>query len=104
SPLPGPADRTKGRERGMQAAFLVAPQGTEQVVTALTDLPATARRPVEQLRTALAGDDAAGLVGPLAAVLPHLRRRHAALAARIEEFTRHTERVRQDSDDQRRAR
>ncbi|ARH89607.1 hypothetical protein [Streptomyces sp. MOE7] len=73
-------------------------------ITVLTDLPATARRPVEQLRTALAGDDAAGLVGPLAAVLPHLRRRHAALAARIEEFTRHTERVRQDSDDQRRAR
>ncbi|MFI0785976.1 type III effector protein [Streptomyces lydicus] len=79
-------------------------RGLAARITALTDLPAAAHHPVEQLGTALAGDDAAGLVGPLAAVLPHLRRRHAALAARVEELTRHTDRVRQDSDDQRHTR
>jgi hypothetical protein len=69
-------------------------------IAALAGLPAAARSP---LVTALAADDAAGLVGPLAEAHPHLTEHHPQLAARVADVTRRTERLRRDSDDRRRA-
>ncbi|WP_030814334.1 hypothetical protein [Streptomyces sp. NRRL S-337] len=71
-------------------------------ITALTDLPTAARTPLEELGQALGDDDAAQLVAPLTATRPHLQHRHPQLAARIDDLTRHTDRLRQNSDDQRR--
>ncbi|MGW2409768.1 type III effector protein [Streptomyces sp. NPDC001739] len=71
-------------------------------ITALTDLPTAARMPLEKLGQALGDDDAARLVAPLTATRPHLQHRHPQLAARIDDLTRHTDRLRQNSDDQRR--
>ncbi|BDM72827.1 hypothetical protein HEK616_63140 [Streptomyces nigrescens] len=71
-------------------------------ITALTDLPTAARTPLEELGQALGDDDAARLIAPLTATRPHLRHRHPQLAARIDDLTRHTDRLRQTSDDQRR--
>ncbi|WP_037809566.1 hypothetical protein [Streptomyces sp. NRRL S-1448] len=71
-------------------------------ITALTDLPTAARTPLEKLGQALGDDDAAQLVAPLTATRPHLQHRHPQLAARIDDLTRHTDRLRQNSDDQRR--
>jgi hypothetical protein len=69
-------------------------------IAALAGLPAAARSP---LVAALAADDAAGLVGPLVGAHPHLKEHHPRLAARVEDVTRRTERLRRDSDDRRRA-
>ncbi|MET9887484.1 HSP18 transcriptional regulator [Streptomyces sp. NPDC006430] len=71
-------------------------------ITALTDLPATAEQHLGVLNQALAHDDAAHLVGPLTDARRHLRPEHADLADRIDEMTRHTRRLRRDSDQQRR--
>ncbi|WP_306328076.1 HSP18 transcriptional regulator [Streptomyces venezuelae] len=70
-------------------------------VTALTDLPASADHAVGELNQALADNDAARLVQPLAATRPHLRPQDADLAERIDTVTRHTEQLRQDTHDQR---
>ncbi|MFJ9543022.1 type III effector protein [Streptomyces sp. NPDC101225] len=56
-------------------------------ITALTDLPAAARRPVGELHAALAHDDPADLVAPLAATRPHLAATHPDLAARLDGLT-----------------
>ncbi|MEX0170062.1 type III effector protein [Streptomyces sp. LMG1-1-1.1] len=56
-------------------------------ITALTDLPAAARRPLGELHAALAHDDPADLIAPLAAARPHLTSAHADLAARIDTLT-----------------
>lgn len=72
-------------------------------VTALTDLPVEARGHIAQLADALAHDDAARLVAPLTEAHQHLTARHADLAARVDTMTRHADRLRQDSGDQRRA-
>ncbi|MBT2365529.1 type III effector protein [Streptomyces sp. ISL-10] len=71
-------------------------------ITALTDLPRQARTPLSLLVSALADDDAASLVGPLADARPHLRHNHPDLAARIDGITRQTDRLRRNSDEQRR--
>ncbi|MFE0379580.1 type III effector protein [Streptomyces inhibens] len=71
-------------------------------ITALTDLPTTAGTPVRDLNQALADNDAAHLIGPLAAAHPHLQHAHPDLAARIETLTRQTDQLRRDSNDQRR--
>ncbi|KIF01399.1 HSP18 transcriptional regulator [Streptomyces sp. RSD-27] len=70
-------------------------------ITALTGLPAGARRAVEDLNAALGDDDAARLVRPLADTRPHLRPEDAALAEGIDVMTRHTDQLRQDTHDQR---
>ncbi|MFF8842231.1 type III effector protein [Streptomyces sp. NPDC015127] len=71
-------------------------------ITALTDLPRQARTPVALLARALADNDAANLVGPLADTRPHLGHGHPDLAARIDSITRQADRLRRDSDEQRR--
>ncbi|MFG3497727.1 type III effector protein [Streptomyces sp. NPDC047928] len=71
-------------------------------ITALDDLPRGARTPVRDLARALADDDAAGLVEPLADTGPHLRRRHPELAARVADVTRRADELRRASDDHRR--
>ncbi|MGP8296786.1 type III effector protein [Streptomyces inhibens] len=71
-------------------------------ITALTDLPTTAGTPVRDLNQALADNDAAHLIAPLAAAHPHLQHTHPDLAARIETLTHQTDQLRRDSNDQRR--
>ncbi|MFI7386293.1 type III effector protein [Streptomyces sp. NPDC049813] len=56
-------------------------------ITALTDLPAAAGRPVGQLDAALAHDDPATLLPPLHAARPHLTAGHPDLAARLDALT-----------------
>ncbi|MFE1176879.1 type III effector protein [Streptomyces sp. NPDC058773] len=53
-------------------------------ITALTDLPAAARRPLNKLHAALAHDDPADLIAPLTATRPHLAAAHPGLAARLD--------------------
>ncbi|MFJ6947356.1 type III effector protein, partial [Streptomyces wuyuanensis] len=55
-------------------------------ITALTDLPTTARRPLSDLDTALAHDDPAALVAPLTAARRHLNA-HPDLAAQLDRLT-----------------
>jgi hypothetical protein len=57
-------------------------------ITALTDLPPTARLPLSQLHAALAHDDPAELIRPLNATRPHLTTTHPDLAAQIDTLTR----------------
>ncbi|MYT27570.1 hypothetical protein [Streptomyces sp. MspMP-M5] len=56
-------------------------------ITALTDLPATARLPLTQLHAALAHDDPAELIRPLNATRPHLTTNHPDLAAQLDTLT-----------------
>ncbi|MGW5345562.1 HSP18 transcriptional regulator [Streptomyces sp. HUAS TT3] len=70
-------------------------------VTSLTGLPASAEGAISELNLALADNDAARLIGPLTATRDHLRPQDAGLTDRIDAMTRHTEQLRQDSNDQR---
>ncbi|MFE5560241.1 HSP18 transcriptional regulator [Streptomyces sp. NPDC056544] len=70
-------------------------------VTALTGLPAGAEGAVDDLNLALADNDAARLVRPLADTRDHLRPEDTELAERIDALTRHTDRLRQETHDQR---
>ncbi|MGI5451084.1 HSP18 transcriptional regulator [Streptomyces sp. CA-243310] len=70
-------------------------------ISALTGLPAAAGIAVGDLNQALAENDAAHLVQPLADARAHLRPEDSDLADRIDAMTRHTGRLRQDSHDQR---
>ncbi|WP_225828297.1 type III effector protein [Streptomyces naphthomycinicus] len=56
-------------------------------ITALTDLPTAARRPLSELHEALAHDDPADLIAPLTATRPHLTATHPDLAARLDALT-----------------
>ncbi|MFI6370965.1 type III effector protein [Streptomyces sp. NPDC050546] len=56
-------------------------------ITALTDLPAAARHPLNKLHAALAHDDPADLIVPLAATRPYLAVTHPTLAARLDTLT-----------------
>ncbi|MEV6778332.1 type III effector protein [Streptomyces syringium] len=56
-------------------------------ITTLTDLPAAARRPLDKLHTALAHDDPADLIAPLAATRPYLAAAYPDLAARLDTLT-----------------
>ncbi|MFG2475854.1 type III effector protein [Streptomyces fagopyri] len=68
-------------------------------VSALTDLPARARTPLARLANALADNDAARLIDPLADTRTDLKATHPDLAARIATITHHAERLRQAGDD-----
>ncbi|MFD9208166.1 type III effector protein [Streptomyces sioyaensis] len=70
-------------------------------ITALTDLPAASRTPVDLLDEALGKDDPVGLIAPLTATRPHLQPAHPDLAARIDVFTGHTARLRDHGNDRR---
>ncbi|WP_327686291.1 type III effector protein [Streptomyces sp. NBC_00467] len=63
-------------------------------ITALTDLPARARDPLTRLADALADNDAANLIAPLADTYTHLTAGHPDLAARVHSVTRHTDELR----------
>ncbi|KOU29326.1 HSP18 transcriptional regulator, partial [Streptomyces sp. WM6372] len=70
-------------------------------VTALTSLPAGAETAIGDLNLALADNDAARLVRPLADTRAHLRPEDADLSGRIDAMARHTEQLRQATHDQR---
>lgn len=55
-------------------------------ITALTDLPAAARPPLRRLHAALAHDDPAELIAPLATTRPHLAA-HPELTAQLDALT-----------------
>jgi len=78
------ADRTTTTWARTNAADLRRLAGQ---ITALTDLPAAARRPLNKLHAALAHDDPADLIAPLAATRPHLTATHPDLAARLDTLT-----------------
>ncbi|WP_328885225.1 HSP18 transcriptional regulator [Streptomyces sp. NBC_00316] len=88
------ADRTISAWARANAADLRTLAGQ---ITALADLPAAARATLGELRQALADDDAARLVPPLAAIRFHFEAGHRDLAERIDRLTRHTVRLRQDT-------
>ncbi|MFJ6854434.1 type III effector protein [Streptomyces sp. NPDC091271] len=67
-------------------------------ITALADLPGTS---TARLSAALADNEAVNLIAPLTDTRRHLSAGHPDLAARVDTVTRHTDRLRQDSDDQR---
>ncbi|MFJ8194966.1 type III effector protein [Streptomyces sp. NPDC096094] len=56
-------------------------------ITALTDLPTTAHRPLSELHAALAHDDPTHLIAPLTATRPHLTATHPDLTARLDTLT-----------------
>ncbi|MFJ9610186.1 hypothetical protein ACIRS1_27975, partial [Kitasatospora sp. NPDC101176] len=67
-------------------------------VTAAPGLTSRARPALTALTTALGTPDPADLVTPLNAMRPHLGPAHADLADRLDELTRHTDHLRDDSD------
>ncbi|MGW3103848.1 type III effector protein [Streptomyces sp. NPDC001100] len=78
------ADRTAAAWARRNAADLRRLAGQ---ISALTDLPAAARRPLGELHAALAHDDPADLIAPLTATRPHLAAAHPDLAARLDTLT-----------------
>ncbi|MFJ5779046.1 HSP18 transcriptional regulator [Streptomyces sp. NPDC093094] len=92
------ADRTVATWARANAADLRRLAGQ---VTALTGLPAGADDAVGELNLALADNDAARLVQPLAAARAHLRPQDTDLTERIDALTRHTRQLRQDTQDRR---
>ncbi|MBP0450669.1 hypothetical protein J5Y04_14100 [Kitasatospora sp. RG8] len=70
-------------------------------VTAAPGLAPRARPAVTALTAALGAPDPAGLIAPLAAMRPHLGAAHPDLAARLDDLTDRTERLRHDSDQRR---
>ncbi|MFI2078126.1 type III effector protein [Streptomyces triculaminicus] len=78
------ADRTTATWARHNAADLRRLAGQ---ITALTDLPPAARRPLSELHAALAHDDPAALIAPLSAARPHLAAAHPDLAARLDTLT-----------------
>lgn len=66
-------------------------------VSALDDLPAPARRHADRVQRALADDDAAALLSPLADAHGHLADTHGTLADQINTVTEHTEQLRRES-------
>ncbi|MEU8927952.1 type III effector protein [Kitasatospora sp. NPDC048545] len=69
-------------------------------VTAATGLAPRARPALTALTTALGAPDPAGLIVPLAAMRPHVAA-HPDLAARLDDLTDRTDRLRHDSDQRR---
>jgi hypothetical protein len=78
------AERTNANWARRNAADLRRIAGQ---ITALTDLPTTARLPLSQLHAALAHDDPAELIRPLNATRPHLASTHPDLAAQLDTLT-----------------
>ncbi|WP_411124588.1 type III effector protein [Streptomyces sp. x-19] len=78
------ADRTAATWARRNAADLRRIAGQ---ITALTDLPTAARRPLSQLHAALGHDDPADLIHPLNATRPHLTTTHPDLATELDTLT-----------------
>ncbi|OKI03126.1 type III effector protein [Streptomyces sp. CB02923] len=78
------ADRTTAAWARRNAADLRRLAGQ---ITALTDLPAAARRSLSEIHAALANDDPADLIAPLTTARPHLAAAHPDLAARLDTLT-----------------
>ncbi|MFG2535944.1 type III effector protein [Streptomyces sp. NPDC048511] len=78
------ADRTAARWARRNAADLRRLAGQ---ITALTDLPPAAGLPAGELHAALAHDDPADLIAPLAAIRAHLIGAHPDLAAQADSLT-----------------
>ncbi|WP_149182758.1 type III effector protein [Streptomyces sp. TRM49041] len=93
------ADRTVSAWARNNAAGLRQLAGQ---ITALDGLVRQAGPPVGRLTRALAEDDAAALIGPLADTGPHLRPGHPELAARVEDVVRRADELRRASHDGRR--
>ncbi|MDX2817139.1 HSP18 transcriptional regulator [Streptomyces sp. PA03-5A] len=72
------------------------------LITGLSDLPPAARSAIAAIDRALAHNDAARLMTPLAAARIHLQPGHPEVAARVDALIRHADQLRQDSNDQRR--
>lgn len=70
-------------------------------VSALDGLNRRAQRQVDEVGQALAGNDPATLLSPLADSHPHLQDTHATLAKRIKKVTDHTNRLRHTTQTQR---
>ena len=70
-------------------------------ITALTDLPVQAHTPLTRLAEALADNDAANLIGPLADTHTHLKANHPDLAARIDAITHKADPLRRGGSDDR---
>ncbi|MEU0786096.1 type III effector protein [Streptomyces sp. NPDC006173] len=68
-------------------------------VTALTGLPAKSRTTLARLADALADNDAANLIAPLADTHRHLKDHHPDLAARITAITDHADHIRNPGDE-----
>ncbi|MEE1764510.1 MULTISPECIES: type III effector protein [unclassified Streptomyces] len=92
------ADRTVTTWARANAADL---RGLAGRIAALTDLPAAARTPVVELTAALADDDAAALIAPLADTHTYLAPGHPEIAAQVDDITRHTTNLRRTSTDHR---
>ncbi len=71
---------------------------------ALDGLTAAAEESAARLSTALGGNDATGLLAPLADLRTHLTREHTGFADRLEAINKHTDQVRQHAVDKRRER
>ncbi|MFJ4923648.1 type III effector protein [Streptomyces sp. NPDC088725] len=93
------ADRTIAAWARTNAADLRQLAGQ---ITALTDLSAQADTPLTKLADALADNDAAHLIDPLADTHAHLKSTHPRLAARVDTVTRRTGELRQSNSTQRR--
>ncbi|WP_329112145.1 type III effector protein [Streptomyces sp. NBC_01353] len=78
------AERTTATRARHNAADLRRLAGQ---ISALTDLPAAARRPLNDLHAALAHDDPAALLAPLAASRRHLTATHPGLTAQLDALT-----------------
>lgn len=70
-------------------------------IGALEGLSGPAQRYVERVGRALADDDPAGLLSPLADAQSHLRQSHQGLAEQVRSVTEHTEQLRRDAQDAR---
>lgn len=68
-------------------------------ITTLTDL--SVRAPLAELTAALADNDPATLLAPLADAQPYLASGHPDIAARVEDLTRHTDQLRRHSGNER---
>nr|WSW64837.1 type III effector protein [Streptomyces sp. NBC_00995] len=68
-------------------------------ITALTDLPAPAGTPLARLAQALADNDAANLIGPLADTHVHLKADHPDFAARVDTITNSADELRRSHED-----
>ncbi|MEU9235527.1 HSP18 transcriptional regulator [Streptomyces subrutilus] len=70
-------------------------------ISSLTGLPEGASAAIGDLNLALADNDAARLIRPLADSRPHLRPQDADLAERLDALTRHTDQLRHNTRQQR---
>ncbi|THA75971.1 type III effector protein [Streptomyces sp. A0642] len=70
-------------------------------ITALTDLPARAGTPLARLAEALADNDAANLIGPLADTHIYLKVGHPDFAARVDSITKSADQLRRSQGDPR---